>query len=62
MTRPATITQAELARIWKAAKTAGIPVTETLIEPDGTVRILHMENETDGADKALEDWLGDASP
>lgn len=57
MTKPANVTQGELERVWKAARNARVPMVETLIEPDGTIRIMHSETRTDNADQALEEWL-----
>ena len=52
----------ELIKALKAIKTAGLPVVETQIAPDGTIRILHSESISDQSDQALEDWLATAQP
>jgi len=41
---PATFKQADVVRAVKAVRAAGLAVTETQIAPDGTIRLIHIEN------------------
>ena len=60
MTRVTPIRQADLARVWKAARDAKAPLAETLIEPDGTARILYQDKADARSDAALENWIADS--
>lgn len=51
--RRATITQAELARVLKAHRDAGISVVRTEVLPSGTVRVFTIN---DGAEDGPNDW------
>lgn len=40
MSRPATFKQADVQRAIKAVQAQGLPVFETIISPDGAIRVL----------------------
>lgn len=48
--------QVDLTRAVKAARAVGLPVVATVISPDGTIRLVHREEEANNSPDPFDDW------
>lgn len=40
---PATFKEADVKRVWNAARSAGLDVVRTVVGPDGTITVFHTD-------------------
>lgn len=52
----ATFRQADLTRAVKAVRAAGLEVATTVIDPDGTIRLLHHADATGATSAPFDKW------